>query len=93
MPCLSCRGLTNSIMKQISENSTHITYLDYFQGKQVRISKSKSTGELLFNSEDVAKVLGYKDHNDMMADPKVQAKALGVPDQQRETNVYRNWGN
>jgi len=63
-------------MKQISENSTHINYLDYFQGKQVRISKSKATGEIFFNSDDVAKALGYKDHNDMMADPKVQAKVL-----------------
>jgi prophage antirepressor-like protein len=63
-------------MKQISENATHTVHLDYFQGKQVRISKSKATGELSFNTEDVARILGYKDHNDMMRDPKVQAKLL-----------------
>lgn len=63
-------------MKQISENATHTAHLDYFQGKQVRISKSKATGELSFNTEDVARILGYKDHNDMMLNPEVQAKLL-----------------
>lgn len=63
-------------MKQISETSTHTVHLDYFQGHQVRISRCKATGELFFNTDDVAKVLGYKDHNDMMKDPKVQAQLL-----------------
>ena len=63
-------------MKQISENATHTMHLGYFQGQQVRISRSKATGELFFNTDDVAKVLGYKDHDEMMEDPQVQAKLI-----------------
>jgi len=63
-------------MKQISENSTHINYIDYFKGNQVRMSKCKATGEVLFNSDDFAKALGFKDHNDMVSDPEIQAKIL-----------------
>lgn len=63
-------------MKQISETPTHTVHLDYFQGQQVRIYKSKATGELHFNADDAAKVLGYKDHADMMRDPKIQARLI-----------------
>lgn len=60
-------------MKQISEIPTHTVHLDYFQGQQVRMHRNKLTGEVHFNTNDVAKVLGYKDHDDMMRDPKIQA--------------------
>jgi prophage antirepressor-like protein len=63
-------------MKQIAETPTHTVHLDYFQGQQMRMHRNKLTGEVSFNTDDVAKVLGYKDHNDMMSDPKVQAKLI-----------------
>ncbi|MBC7915397.1 MAG: hypothetical protein H7Y07_14890 [Pyrinomonadaceae bacterium] len=59
-------------MKRISETATHILYVDYFEGQQVRVQQNKSTGELFFFSDDVAKVLGFKDQNEMMQSPKVK---------------------
>lgn len=63
-------------MKKISETATEETYVDYFQGQQMRMHRNKLTGELTINADDVAKGLGYKDQADMMADPEVQAKAI-----------------
>ena len=58
-------------MKQIQETPTHLIYLDYFEGQQVRIFKNKLTGEVGFNTDDVAKILGYRNETAMLNDPKV----------------------
>jgi len=58
-------------MKKIQDTPTHEIFLDYFKGQQVRIFKDKVTGEIAFNTDDVAKVLGYENEQAMLKDPKV----------------------
>ena len=41
-------------------------YLGNFQGLEVRIQKDKLTGEVYFNTEDVAKCLGHENLNEML---------------------------
>lgn len=61
-------------MKKINETPTHEIFLDYFQGQQVRIYRNKATGEIGFNTDDVAKVLGFENERAMLADPEVNER-------------------
>ena len=45
-------------MKKTSEDNNYIYFLDFFQGDPVRIMQDKKTAEILFNADDVIKILG-----------------------------------
>ncbi|TAH07207.1 MAG: hypothetical protein EAZ14_11455 [Runella slithyformis] len=71
-------------MVQISENSTHVVFLDYYEGQKVRFYKNKQTGEIVINADDCARVLGYADAQAMLSSDEAldaaneQAKVTGV---------------
>lgn len=58
-------------MIKTHETDTHTYFIDYFDGTQVKIMKNKKTGEILFDAESVAKILGYGSMQGMMSDDNV----------------------
>ena len=61
-------------MKYIYTDGKTDYYIDQFEGRQIRISKERATGKLMFNAEDVAKCFGFDtiaemvEHNQDMTD-------------------------
>jgi hypothetical protein len=55
-------------MKKVSENATTEFFEDYYEGNLVRFAKNKQTGETTINAQDAAKVMGYQDFEELLAD-------------------------
>lgn len=53
-------------MKIIAEDDKQITMLDYFEGQPMRFYKEKATGEIYVNADDMAKILGYTDQDELL---------------------------
>lgn len=53
-------------MKLISTDAQYDYYIDYFQGIEVNIKKDKTTNQLYFSSESVAKILGFNNADEMI---------------------------
>lgn len=58
-------------MIKTHETATHDYYLDYFEGKPVRILRHKQTGEISFDLNSLAACLGYESAEAMMSDDRV----------------------
>lgn len=54
-------------MKIIAEDTERFTMLDYFEGQPVRFYKSKKTNEVYVNADDMAKILGYKNQEELLS--------------------------
>lgn len=58
-------------MYYINEDSNYKYYVDYFEGLEINMYVDKNTGELFLNRNDVAKVLGYNNFEEMMQNPEI----------------------
>ena len=65
------------IMRYTHEDNQYTYYVAEYQGKQIRMSQEKATGQVYFNSEDFARALGYDTVSDMLqADYRLMNKFL-----------------
>jgi hypothetical protein len=55
-------------MKLIDETPTHQIFEDFYQGHQVRFLKDKITDEFSVHADDLARVIGFKNTQEMMSD-------------------------
>lgn len=53
-------------MKLINTDTQYDYYIDYFQGIEVKIKKDKTTNQIYFSSDSVAKILGFNNTDDMI---------------------------
>ena len=53
-------------MKLINTDAQYDYYIDYFQGIEVRIKKDKTTNQIYYSSDSVAKILGFNSADDMI---------------------------
>ena len=53
-------------MKLINTDTQYDYYIDYFQGIEVRIKKDKTTNQIYYSTESVAKILGFNNADDMI---------------------------
>lgn len=53
-------------MKLINIDEQFDYYIDYFQGIEVRMKKDKLTQQIYYSSDSVAKILGYKNTDEMI---------------------------
>lgn len=59
-------------MKFLKEDQYTVTYEGVFMGQKVIMYKIKKTGETSINTDSLAQVLGFKNHDHMMSDPDIQ---------------------
>lgn len=53
-------------MKLINTDTQYDYYIDYFQGIEVSIKKDKTTNQIYYSSDSVAKILGFNNAYDMI---------------------------
>ena len=53
-------------MKLIKTDTQYDYYIDYFQGIEVRIKKDKTTNQIYYSTDSVAKILGFNNTDDMI---------------------------
>jgi TATA-box binding protein (TBP) (component of TFIID and TFIIIB) len=53
-------------MKLINTDAQYDYYIDYFQGIEVRIKKDKTTNQIYYSSDSVAKIFGFNNTDDMI---------------------------
>jgi TATA-box binding protein (TBP) (component of TFIID and TFIIIB) len=53
-------------MKLINTDTQYDYYIDYFQGIEVRIKKDKTTNQIYYSSDSVAKILGFSNVDEMI---------------------------
>lgn len=53
------KGMTGRI---IDETEDYIVHEVYYEGFPIRVLYEKATGEIFYNSNDAARMLGYRDH-------------------------------
>ena len=53
-------------MKYSHSDSDYNYYIFYFQGIEVRIQIDKKTNQIMLNSDDLARSLGYEDMSDLL---------------------------
>ena len=58
-------------MKHLFSTPPTTIFLDHFERHLVRILRNRLNGEILFESESVARCLGFQNEPDMMRDDRV----------------------
>ena len=53
-------------MKLINTDTQYDYYIDYFQGTEVRMKRDKTTNQIYYSSDSVAKILGFNNTDDMI---------------------------
>ena len=53
-------------MKLINSDTQYDYYIDYFQGIEVNIKKDKTTNQIYYSSDSVAKILGFNNADEMI---------------------------
>ena len=53
-------------MKHINSDTLFDYFFDYFQGIEVSIKKDKTTNQIYYSSDSVAKILGFNNADDMI---------------------------
>ncbi|WP_338646466.1 hypothetical protein V5J73_13300 [Flavobacterium sp. KS-LB2] len=53
-------------MKLINSDTQYDYYIDYIQGIEVNIKKDKTTNQIYYSSDSVAKILGFNNADDMI---------------------------
>lgn len=58
-------------MTLLKTDNNYEYYLDFFEGKPVKIMRDRKTSEILFDGESVAAYLGYDSMQTMMSQDEV----------------------
>ena len=62
----STRNINNQQIKLINTDAQYDSYIEYFQGIEVSIKKDKTTNQIYYSSDSVAKILGFNNADDMI---------------------------
>ncbi|MBD2703794.1 hypothetical protein IC229_24320 [Spirosoma sp. BT702] len=58
-------------MRRIYIDLNYEHFVDYYQGREIKIKQDRKTGEILFDAESVAPILGFASAEEMFSNDAV----------------------